>query len=649
MSTQTRAAFTFIELIVVLLILGTLCSFAIPRYEGFLRTARLNVFLANIGEIRNTLEVYRAKYLKYPASLVELEGFIKNPVNPYTNKKMLNTDPLESGIVYNSDKIIYSLCIIQSDVDDINKNKDKNEPLPVTTEDVCGNQMVYASNGRSIKLATNPPNAGTPIILTNDINVGDTVTLLDNPNACYKFDGWLSSDVTISDNKFVMPNQDVVIVANYIPLRYTIAAVPDNLSYGIVSGAGTYICGEQVVLTAMPIAGVVFDGWYENGNQVAATATYTFTATSDRILEARFMQFGVITIAERTPTDFQTGTLTDVNPTSNGLVLNQRNMLGFSGTAYVHIPILDNVNFKTSTIFTIEMIINANSVTATQYLFSINRTAENSKDQASFLLVPNGSGASLVFWDYSNGYGFSPDKKSTVILQPNQTYHVAFVRKGKNGTYYVDGEEAGTTKAGKNINKYGNKDVYLGIDYPNNDKYYNGYMSEVRIWGTARSKNDIQANMNRKLSGNEKGLVAYWKLNEGNGNTVYDSTPNHSDGTIYGTQLVTSGYTLSGTRVSPVHDDIAAPGTVDSTRISWTANTPEGTLIKIETSVSLDGGATWSDWQPCTNGGTIPGLAAGTDLTNARIQMRQTLSTTDSSVTPELQSVTIQVVYSPLQ
>jgi len=61
MSTQTRAAFTFIELIVVLLILGTLCSFAIPRYEGFLRTARLNVFLANIGEIRNTLEVYRAK------------------------------------------------------------------------------------------------------------------------------------------------------------------------------------------------------------------------------------------------------------------------------------------------------------------------------------------------------------------------------------------------------------------------------------------------------------------------------------------------------------------------------------------------------------------------------------------------------------
>ena len=558
---------------------------------------------------------------------------------------MLNTDPLESGIVYNSDKIIYSLCIIQSDVDDINKNKDKNEPLPVTTEDVCGNQMVYASNGRSIKLATNPPNAGTPIILTNDINVGDTVTLLDNPNACYKFDGWLSSDVTISDNKFVMPNQDVVIVANYIPLRYTIAAVPDNLSYGIVSGAGTYICGEQVVLTAMPIAGVVFDGWYENGNQVAATATYTFTATSDRILEARFMQFGVITIAERTPTDFQTGTLTDVNPTSNGLVLNQRNMLGFSGTAYVHIPILDNVNFTPQ--FTIEMIINANSVTATQYLFSINRTAENSKDQASFLLVPNGSGASLVFWDYSNGYGLSKTDKSTVILQPNQTYHVAFVRKGVNGTYYVDGVLAGTTKAGKNINKYGNKDVYLGIDYPNNDKYYNGYMSEVRIWGTARSQSDIQADMNRQLTGNEPGLVGYWKLDEGSGNTVYDSTRNNSNGSISGAQWVVNS-SSSGVRISPVYS-IINTSTVASSKISWTSNTPAGTSVTVETRVSLDGGTTWFNWQQCTNGGTIPGLAAGTDLTNARIQMRQTLSTTDSSVTPELQSVTIQVVYSPLQ
>jgi hypothetical protein len=53
---------------------------------------------------------------------------------------------------------------------------------------------------------------------------------------------------------------------------------------------------------------------------------------------------------------------------------------------------------------------------------------------------------------------------------------------------------------------------------------------------------------------------------------------------------------------------------------------------------------TWQGWQVCTNGGAIPGIIKGTNLNNARLQVRETLSTTDTTVTPSLQDITITIL-----
>ena len=45
---------------------------------------------------------------------------------------------------------------------------------------------------------------------------------------------------------------------------------------------------------------------------------------------------------------------------------------------------------------------------------------------------------------------------------------------------------------------------------------------------------EIQRYMNLRLKGNEPGLVGYWPLNEGSGNTVQDRSPNANNGTING-------------------------------------------------------------------------------------------------------------------
>jgi hypothetical protein len=63
------------------------------------------------------------------------------------------------------------------------------------------------------------------------------------------------------------------------------------------------------------------------------------------------------------------------------------------------------------------------------------------------------------------------------------------------------------------------------------DNYFEGMIDEVRIWNVARTKSQIQSNMDNTLSGSETGLVAYYKFEEISGGfTVTNKTSNNYDG-----------------------------------------------------------------------------------------------------------------------
>jgi hypothetical protein len=49
-----------------------------------------------------------------------------------------------------------------------------------------------------------------------------------------------------------------------------------------------------------------------------------------------------------------------------------------------------------------------------------------------------------------------------------------------------------------------------------------GQIDEVRLWNGARSQSEIQAAMYSRMGGAEAGLVGYWPLDEGSGNTTAD-------------------------------------------------------------------------------------------------------------------------------
>jgi hypothetical protein len=59
-----------------------------------------------------------------------------------------------------------------------------------------------------------------------------------------------------------------------------------------------------------------------------------------------------------------------------------------------------------------------------------------------------------------------------------------------------------------------------------------GWVDEVRVWNVARTQAEIKGAMYAQLFGDEPGLVGYWTLDEGSGQTAHDSTLNHNDGQL---------------------------------------------------------------------------------------------------------------------
>jgi len=77
--------------------------------------------------------------------------------------------------------------------------------------------------------------------------------------------------------------------------------------------------------------------------------------------------------------------------------------------------------------------------------------------------------------------------------------------------------------------------VRLGCYFNNREGlFYHGKLTEVQLWDYARTEAEIRQDMYRSLQGNEPGLRAYWPLNEGAGNIIYDKTRGANHGRIHG-------------------------------------------------------------------------------------------------------------------
>lgn len=127
-------------------------------------------------------------------------------------------------------------------------------------------------------------------------------------------------------------------------------------------------------------------------------------------------------------------------------------------------------------------------------------------------------------------------------LETGRWYHVAVTFYYGNVSVYLNGEERLKGSLSMSSVNFGiehsdeteGKPRCFWIGYSYDDKrYFDGMISEVRIWNRALTDNDFNTRDHfYRVEPTAKGLVAYWKFDEGSGKTIKDQTSYGNDLTV---------------------------------------------------------------------------------------------------------------------
>ena len=101
------------------------------------------------------------------------------------------------------------------------------------------------------------------------------------------------------------------------------------------------------------------------------------------------------------------------------------------------------------------------------------------------------------------------------------------------GSY--DGSQIMIYKDGILVNSVSQSGDVLNINYILMGLWsdsFDGWIDEVRVWDLARTQAEIEACKGHHLTGNDDGLVGYWRLDEGEGQVVADQSPRSNDGRL---------------------------------------------------------------------------------------------------------------------
>lgn len=116
------------------------------------------------------------------------------------------------------------------------------------------------------------------------------------------------------------------------------------------------------------------------------------------------------------------------------------------------------------------------------------------------------------------------------VVVANQWQHVAITLGNGTLRLYVNGVlQATQTGSIAPINTATN--LWLG-EQTGGGYAFNGLIDEVRIWNVEQTATDLHTLMKTRLTGAESGLVAYWRLDEGAGDTAFDVTGHGNDGRL---------------------------------------------------------------------------------------------------------------------
>ncbi|WP_353929448.1 patatin-like phospholipase family protein [Okeanomitos corallinicola TIOX110] len=117
-------------------------------------------------------------------------------------------------------------------------------------------------------------------------------------------------------------------------------------------------------------------------------------------------------------------------------------------------------------------------------------------------------------------------------LIANQWHFFAIIFNEGELTVYLDGNEYLEFFQGSSLNK-ATSPITLGATLHNNI-YFKGQLAHISIWDCACTPAQIHSLHSGLIIGDEEGLVAYWKLDEGEGKTVKNLVGSSYQGSLHG-------------------------------------------------------------------------------------------------------------------
>jgi len=135
--------------------------------------------------------------------------------------------------------------------------------------------------------------------------------------------------------------------------------------------------------------------------------------------------------------------------------------------------------------------------------------------------------------------GYVGANSSAYIATPwrdeTEWHHAAFTYdlQAARQTLYIDGAVVACAAASGAV-AYDTHPLEIGADSDNGllSGFWNGSLDEVRVFSTARSADQIWADLHTHRLGPTPGLVAEWTFDEGSGQSVMDSSGNAQDGVL---------------------------------------------------------------------------------------------------------------------
>ena len=137
----------------------------------------------------------------------------------------------------------------------------------------------------------------------------------------------------------------------------------------------------------------------------------------------------------------------------------------------------------------------------------------------------------------------SNQTNANMALTLGQWTHIACVfDQGKTTVYFngkkvLDAANSGRSSVtwgayGTDKSEMSGRYFWLGYSYAG-DRYLDGEMAEVRIWDHCLTAEEINASTHfYSVSPASEGLTAYWKMDDGEGTLLKDSSPNGNDLTL---------------------------------------------------------------------------------------------------------------------